>query len=117
MDDPIDRADQPLAVLCREPEPRLEQVPPDRPHPRRRGRWLVVQARQHRLQALTGLIVVLRADEHEDLLALAPDQPCERVHSQKARGTGQEDRAPGMAHLAGGTHVAAGGGGEGQPIA
>ena len=105
------------------PSPGCQQVAAHRPHPRRRGGRLVVEARQHAVQALARAVVVARADEHHDLLVLALDQARERVHSEEARRSRQQDRAAHDASVGRGSptrgaseaeEIAAG---EGQPIA
>ena len=115
VNDPLDRADQLLAVLRREAQTGREQVPAHRPHVRRARRRLVVEQRQHRLQALARVLIVRGPDQHDDLL-LAPlaslDQPCERVHAEESGRAGQQERAAHIASAAAPTRA-----GEGQPIA
>ncbi len=85
VDDPIDRADQPLRGPRRQPEPRLaaDRRAPPAPAPRAGGR-LVVEARQHRPQALARPASSSRARTSTTICSSpALDQPRERVHPRK----------------------------------
>ncbi len=93
VNDAVDRADQPLAVLRRQAEARLQQVAADRPYALGRGRRLVVQARERLLEPLPGRLRRSRARTSTATVLPALDQARERVHPEEARRARQQDRA------------------------